>query len=789
MKKTIMLLALFLAFGVFSAFAFEYGEPMVVVDTNMLKSPLKPFVLRFTEEELMSQPIWNTQVDAILVPENAPSPIMAGAEELRDTIRGYHLGEVEIISASVNGKILPKHLIGKNCIVLGVPQDFKLAASLAKQAKLDVTIDTYNEDGFHITPISQDGAQLLFVTSPVPRGVMYGAFEIEERTTHRGVPRIDQAFMPRARYRGWHMYQWKSMPPETCGHWRLNIADLSGAPRVLLNCPDYPELSAGMDVKANEEAIAWHRAQMQKNAKYGIIQRISINPLTMQFTYAGMYEGAKIMEKKFPGILARPLDENSHTFCPSHPETKRFVANSVREFMGFFPETQMVVFQMQDEGGEMQCHCGKCEQWPYYKRFIEYTNLAMDTAREINPNVRFMIYGMGACNLIKLIDGKVADGPCVGLDLLYDGLKDRLEMIQLMATSPPGFDVQSWFSPDSTAMGHGLPLYYMFKWFEAGGPAIASPISSSMSHLGWQLPVYLEKINKYLLPGMSTVGGDSLVTGVDVALWHEDLDPAVYMRNWCRVKYGEVAGNYVFNAIDETYKITNAFNVNPTTNNSITMYRWTKPGQPWSADMNGLTAIGLGHDEFKQTTIDSIAKQGFMIPDTTQPKDLQEITDVSFAKWVDRFDMLEERAIAARAEKEMGLAFTELPDNIELRQLNELAKATRALTDCYSDYHLAMVYANTARCTLDGEAKARNASLAHAHLEKVGANLNSYVANMLPITADMTPNPDLGRMKRDVEMFYLTAIACMVREGVYLFDQEFSGNLLPAFDQAIGLVK
>ena len=92
------------------------------------------------------------------------------------------------------------------------------------------------------------------------------------------------------------------------------------------------------------------------------------------------------------------------------------------------------------------------------------------------------------------------------------------------------------------------------------------------------------------------VGGVSPVTGMNVAWWHPDMDPYKYMKNWCKAKYGQEAGQYVFNALIDTHEITEAFH--PTSNSqpatkghtteSFDMFRWGPAYQPWAVDMQPL---------------------------------------------------------------------------------------------------------------------------------------------------------------------------------------------------------
>lgn len=132
----------------------------------------------------------------------------------------------------------------------------------------------------------------------------------------------------------------------------------------------------------------------------------------------------------------------------------------------------------------------------------------------------------------------------------------------------------------------------------------------------------------------------------------------------------------------------------------------------------------------------------------------------------------------------MAKALALSPDNAELQRLYGLAKATKALIHLYRDYHRAMIYACAAHNTADDAGKAGWVKLARTHLRQACENAVVYKVSMLPLTE----HEKLFRLKRDTEMLYVAAVACMVREGAYLFDQEFGGeSVLGYYDATMGL--
>lgn len=307
-----------------------------------------------------------------------------------------------------------------------------------------------------------------------------------------------------------------------------------------------------------------------------------------------------------------------------------------------------------------------------------------------------------------------------------------------------------------------------------------------MSHISWPLPLYLDKLKRYGAPDSGMVGAVSPVAGMDVAWWHPDLDPSTFMRNWCRAKYGREAGDYVYEALPGTHRLTEAFHLDTKSNanESFDLYRWGAVGQPWAVSMDDLERTGLRKDQTGQTTLASIAQQGFMFPQAPRPEAFKTLTSDGMKPWLERFTLSEEKAIGDRCEEMMGKALALKPENVELQRLNNMAKSTKALIHLFSDYQLAMVYASAAHNSPDGEVRTRLVDEARSHLNAAADNAVIYKTCMLSVTE----KEKLIRMTRDTEMFYVAGTVCLVREGAYLFDQEFGGeSTLDHFDTAIGL--
>jgi len=175
-----------------------------------------------------------------------------------------------------------------------------------------------------------------------------------------------------------------------------------------------------------------------------------------------------------------------------------------------------------------------------------------------------------------------------------------------------------------------------------------------------------------------------------------------------------------------------------------------------------------------------------MIPQAPKPEEFKTLTSDSMKPWIERFTLTEEKAIGDRCEEMMGKALALKPENVELQRLDNMAKATQALIRLFSDYQLAMVYASAAHNSPDGEPRTRLVDEARSHLNAAADNTSIYKTCMLAVTE----NEKVVRLTRDTEIFYVAATVCLVREGAYLFDQEFDGeSTLDHFDTAIGLQK
>lgn len=245
-----------------------------------LGMPRRPFGLRFSPEELARQPVWADKVDAILFSRTSEPVVRLAAQTLRDTLLAANLGSAFIVEAEPGLDRLPPALEGGNVIVLGRPEDLRLVADLVARESLIVADAALNGDGFVIRPV-QSGGRLLLVTSCASRGVLYGAYEIEERTGSRGVPVIDQTFVPAVRHRSWSFYQFLAEPPEMIGRWRYNLSiHYFDRWPGLLEYPDYPQLGGGRNRAARLETQRAVHRQLADASKYGAVPALIFNPFT-----------------------------------------------------------------------------------------------------------------------------------------------------------------------------------------------------------------------------------------------------------------------------------------------------------------------------------------------------------------------------------------------------------------------------------------------------------------------------------------------------------------------------
>lgn len=778
--------------------AYDYSEPMRAVEVLPLAYPVSPHVLRFSPEELQAQPIWSKRIEAILIAMNASTPVRTGAEALRAALVKCGLGEVSVVEVANDQATLPGRMKAGRVIVLGVPGQFALAATLAKQAGLQVTDEALNGDGFVIKPVSSDRREILLIASPVDRGVLYGAYELEERTSRRGVPRIDQAFVPTIRYRGWPMMVFVDEPPDMIGRWRLNMAmatDWGGeSTRELLLYREFPELGGE---KRREQVARQQQRLHEKYAnaiKHGGLPAITWNPLS--FNFAPGQESTPARQKAIaaahPGILAQPfgdamadlLGSDRRNLCPSHPDTRRYVESAVREFVETFPEIEILHFMLSDVGGELVCGCEKCKGYPFLDRITDYAGLIIRTAREVKPTIRFMTCPSALKFFIPIHHPEFKDDRVAVLKDLKRRLGPDVEAFFLSTGTPPGGDNQSWLAPDSTILGEGVPLIFFFQHYEADGPGIVSPVSPVLSHLSWSLPIHLQTLQRYTANGM--IGAMLQGAGVEVGCWNPGLDGNRYMQNWCRAKYGEAAGRKVFEALQGTHKITEAFylETKPDCIESVDFFRWGDFLKPWATEMTALGTAGLTAEEV--AGVSRWITLSFTMPQAPQPEGLRKVTPGDQAAWLKRFEIAEAIAQADRSERLLGEALAAAPGNAEIESLHKLARATQALARLHRDYHQALVYAASARNTAAEGARREQSVQAHRHLLAAIGHAVDYRDHYLPLVRRQPAR--LWSIHLNAPRKYLGNILGLVREAAFLLDQEFPGErLLARMDEQIAL--
>ncbi|HYD83621.1 MAG TPA: alpha-glucuronidase family glycosyl hydrolase, partial [Opitutus sp.] len=259
-----------LALAAVSSPAFEYDRSIGQIAHLPVTLVEKPFVLRFSPEELLAQPVWSKRIDGIVLSNLADAPTRTGARELQNGLVAAKLGDAPLIEIEPSLTELPRELAGKHVVVLGRPDELALVRTLVDEQKLTVTDERLNGDGFIVKPLKKWDAHLLLVTSCVSRGVMYGAFELEERSTSRGVPRIDESFVPAVRDRAWSFWNFYPEPPGLIGRSRYNhsihyFGDWPG----ILAYPAYPELGGEKNVSRRLERQTQIHRMLGDATKYG----------------------------------------------------------------------------------------------------------------------------------------------------------------------------------------------------------------------------------------------------------------------------------------------------------------------------------------------------------------------------------------------------------------------------------------------------------------------------------------------------------------------------------------
>jgi len=779
--------------------AYDYSERMRCAPVLPLGYPESPFVLRFTPEELQAQPVWSSRIDAILIARNAPAPIRTGAEALRSALVKSGLGDSSLVELDPDQKKLPSTLKGERVIVLGVPGQFALAATLAEKAGLQVTDEALNGDGFIIKPIKQGRREILLITSPVARGVLYGAYELEERTSRRGVPKIDQNFVPSIRYRGWSMMVFVDEPPDVIGRWRLNMSMATdwggGSTTSLLFYNDFPELGGdkyGDYILQQQQRL---HAKYANAIKQGAMPAITWNPLSINFAPGTESRQAshEMLAKAHPGILAQPHIEarlsdglDRLSFCPSNPATRHYVESAVREFVETFPEIEIMNIMLSDVGGELICGCDKCKNYPFLDRISDYMALVIKTARQVKPTIHFMMCPAGLIHPIPVHHPEFRGDSVAALKELKRRLGNDVQAFFLSVGSPPGSDHLSWLAPDCAMLGQGVPLINFFQHYEADGPGIASPISSILSHLSWSLPIHLQTLQRYAKNGM--IGAMIQGAGIEVGCWHPDLDGSRYMQNWCRAKYGQKTGQKLFQALQDSHKITEAFylETKPYCIESVDFFRWGEYIKPWATDMSALKNAGLS--EVEVAGITNWITLAFTMPQAPQPEGLRKVTLSDQGSWLKRFEIADEIAIADRSERLLAETLAGEPSNSEIQHLHEVAKATQALTRLHRDYHQALVHANSAKNTTDQDARREQIGQARRHLTAAIGQVVDYRNHYLPLVRKQ--NDKLWSLHFNAPRKYMGNILGILREAAYLFDREFGGEgLLEYMDQRIAMVE
>ncbi|MCD4831151.1 MAG: hypothetical protein K8R02_05000 [Anaerohalosphaeraceae bacterium] len=423
------------------------------------------------------------------------------------------------------------------------------------------------------------------------------------------------------------------------------------------------------DVEANRDDL---RDAIDKGADYGVKIYIStFQPSMPEFGIDAFIDENPECEP------SRQTQEWHPAICPSRSASKDMLYDKIKELFEDVDDLGGMVLCM-GEGWQSiySCGCSSCGSESsvtlYRNRLVEYIGIIRDA----------MLDGSGK-------SASHPDAPKVYLrpwQIVEHGLGDNTaNFISLPSylpsdvhyyskiTSPPGSD---YLWSDIWNPYLNMPRMLTFGW-NICHPHTTEPCLAQLCYTAQKF-----KNRAVTLANLGSVIGGPRVYGPSADILYEpgrlasqkiawdpySFDPIEYLENWATEKFGSSAGSNVADALEDTYKITDAF---------VTLY-------PENTHWFHMLNFDRDND------VHCWARAN----DMTQTSAVKNVSTSTLSSVLSDFNITEARTIADNAMAKLALAKTALPSNDDVGKLWRMAHATEALTDFYRKYHYALVYNN-----------------------------------------------------------------------------------------------
>ncbi|MCD4831390.1 MAG: hypothetical protein K8R02_06230 [Anaerohalosphaeraceae bacterium] len=540
---------------------------------------------------------------------------------------------------------------------------------LIADANLTVDVNWLGQQGFYIKSF---GDNKILVTAATEVGVLYGMIELWDRVSGEGYgvleETLDVADRPVLSIRQGKTYKRANFATAWYTDRESPVFRYDDNPEVFNDVNETFKQDYLQTVESNRNGL---KSKVASAADYGA-------KLYIPTYQPSLPEWATDAFNAHNGTTPARQTEYWHpSVCPSKQASKDLLYDKIKNLFTDVNDIGGIALNIGElDQSIYSCGCSTCGSQSYKNRLIEYVLLirkAMLDATGYDPNYTYP---------------DDPDAPKVYLrpwGIISHGLGSESEFRSLATILPD--DVRFWsklvpIGDDYTWHDYftsliDMPRLETFGW-HVYHPNLNQPCIVQLCYTAPKLKARVMKlVNDYGVNGQGQCDGidsteplyePSRLASSKIAWDPCGFDSNDFLLEWATNRFGEDANSYVANALEDTYKITDAF----------------------------LTIDPLHTGWYEMT---SFVKDKSLIFYNracvlSQSSSMKNVSEGTLATVLSQFDISDEISIAVDANQNFATAVSLEPNDADLGRFWTMAKATVALTKFYKNYHYAVIYNN-----------------------------------------------------------------------------------------------
>ena len=585
--------------------------------------------------------------------------------------------------------------------------------------KIGVTVDSnwLGEQGFQIVSRKKGAVLYWVVTGNSGTGVLYGVMELRDRINKEANYLLKENVNERDRP-AFGLRMGGDFNNRSNFKW---IWSTSGKPEPFLY-EEFPEIFS--PEKKLEQLNEIRQAQAKLREAIDEANPFGAKVFLLTYEPALPIWARKPFINKHPEAMLKGRGRGS--VCPSAEITRKMVKSKFIELFKAFPDLSGIILTLEDGGATLKCKCEKCNAYPMLKRVVDYTMYVRNAIQSVRPDAIVILRSWGIDeDIYRQLPG-----------ILPEDVKFMFKL-----TKPPCNDF-AWNDKFS-------PFFGMPRSFAGGTCSYHTDSASVVTHLCYTGPKQKQRGLKLFQAGLGMWGTGresddvleqaSFLATPKVAWDPIAFDPDAHLKEWAKGKFGDEAGQLVFEAMKDTWEITNAFMIDKFKTGTFHMLCFDKK------DRGGY-----------ETTI-------------TQPDWMKNVDLKSLGEIEKNFHISSAIGISENAEKKLNEALMLNPQDEELLKLYNMAKVTTNLCYVFRDYHIALAYHNLILKGITSDKERDFSQLSKLYITRALEAMEKYELNYMkvyPFLPFVTKMEDLAWTYRH-HMAYPTFIRTEVQNGYH----------------------